>query len=272
MLVTKFAEYVWSDKQSRYIPVRKMSEKWTGSVALCKGASAAQNNLANSQASFYNTLQGDYGQQFAAQSNILSSLNNTLNPIIAAGPSQFGFSQGETNTLNSTAIQGTGQQYANASQALKQNQAAQGGGNSLLPSGVQSQQQQQLASSAANQTSNQLLGIQSAGYAQGNQNFNNAVGAEQGVAGLYNPAGYAGQATGAGSSAFNSATTVNNANNAASPWGILGGVLGGAAGAFGSSLTGGLSSLFSGGSLASASQPTGLGTQDPSLGLGYIGE
>jgi hypothetical protein len=251
MQITTKAEYIWSDKQSRHILVRKKSIIWIGPVAFAKGASAAQNNLANQQAGFYSALQGDYAQQFAGQNAILGTLTNTLNPIIAAGPNQFGFNAAETNNLNSQAIQGTGQQYNNAKQALGAQQAAAGGGNTLLPSGVQSQQQAGLASSAANQASNQLLGIQQAGYEQGHQQYESAIGQLGGVASQYNPEGYASQATGAGSAAANTANQITQENNAASPWGLVGGILGGAASGFASGFGGGLGKSFFNGSSSS---------------------
>lgn len=248
--------FQWSTTQDRYIRIREKSRPFIGQISLCKGASDQQTNLANSQASYYNTLTQDYGQQFQNQSNILSSLNNSLSPIINAGPNQFGFSTAETNTLNSQALQGTGQQYNNAQKALASQQAASGGGNVPLPSGVQSAQQANLASSAANQASGQLLGIQEAGYNQGRQNYQSALGAEEGVAGMYNPTGYAGQATGAGNAAFGSASQVAQMNNAASPWNIIGGALGGG-------LLGGLGNLdTTGGSSA--------GEQAGNFGLGAL--
>ena len=239
MLITTKAEYIWSTKQNKYLLVTRQSINWTKSVGLCKGASSAQSNLANQQSQFYNTLTSDYSQQFANQSNILGSLQKSLSPILAGGPNQFGYSTAQTNNLNSSAIQNTAQGYANASQALKQNQAAAGGGNTLLPNGAQSAQQGALASAAANNQSNQLLGIQQAGYQQGLQNFNNAVGQLGGVASQYNPTGFAGSANSAGGAAFNSATQVQQMNNQASPWNLVGGILGGVA----SGLTGGLTGL-----------------------------
>lgn len=232
MQITTRAEYVWSSKQDRYILLRKVSRPDNGRIAFCKGASAQQTDLGNSQQSFYQSLTSDYAQQFGSQNAILSTLQNSLNPIIAAGPNQFGFSTGETNTLNSQAIQGTGQQYSNASGALKAAQAAQGGGNSLLPSGVASQQQAGLASAGANQASNELLGIQQAGYTQGHQQYENAVSQEEGVAGLYNPNGLLGGVNSAGSAAGGTLNEINQENNAASPWGLIGGALGGIAGSF----------------------------------------
>lgn len=238
--------FQWSTTQDRYIRIREKSRPFIGQISLCKGASDQQTNLANSQASYYNTLTQDYGQQFQNQSNILSSLNNSLSPIINAGPNQFGFSTAETNTLNSQALQGTGQQYNNAQKALASQQAAAGGGNVPLPSGVQSAQQANLASSAANQASGQLLGIQEAGYNQGRQNYQSALGAEEGVAGMYNPTGYAGAANQGGGVANSEANTVAQLNNAASPWNIVGGILGGAAQAGLGFLTGGASTALGG--------------------------
>lgn len=246
MRITQKAEYVWSDKQSRYLLVKRVSSINRTEVALCKGASSAQTNLANSQSNFYNTLQTDYSTQFGQQSAILGSLQKTLSPIVNAGPNQFGFSAAQTNNLNSSAIQNTAQGYANASQALKENQAASGGGNTLLPNGAQSAQQGALASSAANNQSNQLLGIQQAGYQQGNANFNNAVGQLGGVAAQYNPTGFSNSATGAGNAAASEQNTITQENNAASPWNLVGGILGGAASAFGGGLLGGLGKNLAG--------------------------
>jgi len=254
-------EFVWSDKQDRYILLSKKSITWAGSVAFCKGASAAQEAQAQASANFTNTLTQDYSQQFANQSAILNTLNNSLAPIVAGGPNQFGFSGAETNNLNAQAIQGTGQQYANASKALGAQQAAQGGGNSYLPTGAQAAQKGALASSSANQASNQLLGIQQAGYQQGYNQYQSAIGQLGGVAGMYNPTGYAGQATSAAGQAFNAATQVQQMNNAASPWNVVGGILGGAVGAGLDAFTGGV-----GGSLAGGLFKSGNG--GPSTGGG----
>ena len=260
--ITRRADYLWSQKQNKYLLVRKLSSiSWTDQIAQMKGASSQQTQLADSQQQFYNTLSQDYSKQFASQNAILGTLQNTLNPIIQAGPNQFGFNAAETNNLNSQAIQGTGQQYNNAKKALASQQAAAGGGNTLLPSGVQSQQQAGLASSAANQASNQLLGIQQAGYEQGHNQYENAIGQLGGVASQYNPTGYAGSANNAGSSAFNSATEVQKLNAAASPWNMVGNILGGAAsiglgaltGGLGTAAGGALGGLFGGGGSSNSS-------------------
>lgn len=266
MRINTHIEFIWSDTQSRYILLRKKSINWTEGIALCKGASSQQTQLANQQQQFYGTLTNDYNQQFAQQSNILSSLNNSLQPIVQAGPNQYGFSGAETNALNSSAIQGGAQQYAAASKNLKENQAAQGGGNALLPSGVASQQAAQLSASAANNQSNNLLGIQQAGYAQGHQQYENAIGQLGGVASQYNPTGYAGSANQGGSSAYGSAQENNKENQAASPWNIAGGILGGVVNAGLGLATGGLSTAL-GGAMGGGSSSGSAG----SGGFGNIG-
>lgn len=266
MRISSRREYLWSARQNRYLLVRDVSSIIRTEVAGCKGASAAQDSLASSQTNFYNTLSSDYNTQFANQSSILGALNNSLNPIVAAGPNQYGFSGAQTAGLNAQAIQGTGQQYANASKALGAQQAAQGGGNSYLPTGAQGAQQAALASASASQASNELLGIQQVGYAQGNAQYNAAIGQLGSVASQYNPTGFAGQATGAGSAAASEQNLITQENNAASPWNLVGGILGGAASAGLDAFTGGL-----GGSLAGGLTGGGGGSSSGGSGNGSGG-
>lgn len=245
MDISVIREHLWSDTQQRYIIVRDVRRPFFGQLAFAKGASAQQTDLANSQQNFYNQLSSNYSQQFQNQNAILGTLQKSLNPIVNAGPNQYGFSAAETNNLNSQALQGTGQQYANASKALGQQQAAQGGGNSYLPTGAQAQQQSSLAAGAANQASNQLMGVKQAGYQQGYNQYQSAVGQLGGVAGMYNPNGVASGANSAGGVANSEANQVTQLNNAASPWNLVGGILGGAASAVTGGLTGDLGTAVS---------------------------
>jgi hypothetical protein len=123
--------------------------------------------------------------------------------------------------------------------------AARGGGNIALPSGAQSQVQEMIGTAAENQKSSALNTINLANYAQGRQNYFNAVGALAGVPGATENAltGAANAATGAGGSAMQGATAIQQANNS---WmGLLGGILGNAAQVGEGFATGGLS--FAGG-------------------------
>lgn len=207
-------------------------------VSLCKGASSQQDALAASQTDFYNTMTQDYKQQFADQNAILNTLDTSLKPIVEAGPNQYGFSTGETNDLNSQAIEGTAKQFNQAQRALQQQQAAAGGGNQYLPSGVNEQQKAELASAGANQESSELLGIKQAGYTQGANQYQSAIQQEEAAAKIYSPTEYSSSATGAGTAAANEANTISQENNAASPLSVLGGILGGATTAFAGGLGG----------------------------------
>lgn len=246
MKIKTFIEYQWGAEENRYILVREEGYEYKGPLELAKGATSQQNNLAASQTAFYNQMTADTNQQFSGQTAILNSLNKSFEPIISAGPSQYGFSQDETNDLNSQAIQGTAQQYNAAQKALQTQQAAAGGGNQFLPSGVNSQQSEELASSGANQTSSELLGIKQAGYQQGANQYQNAISAEEQAAGLYNPTSYSGAATSAGNAAAGELNTIQQENTAASPWTMVGGILGGAAQAGLGIATGGLSTALGG--------------------------
>jgi len=228
------AEYVWSDRQNRYILLRRSSIFWTGEVASCKGASGQQKTLADQQQAFYSTLMNDYEQQFTNQSSILGALRSSLQPIINQGVGQYGFTNAEDAAMRTQATAGTSGAYQAAKTASQEAQAAQGGGNQFIGSGVQAANQARLAQAAAQQEAGQQLGITEQGYAQGRQNYMNALGQMGGVAGMYNPSGYAGQATSAEQAAAQSAQQIAQMDNAASPMGMMGGMLGGAAqGAFG---------------------------------------
>lgn len=253
--------------------------RYRGPVARLKGASQAQVNLQNQQASFYQTMTQAYQTQFANQSAILAAISKTLQPIVTLGPSQYGFSPAEDTALRTQATEGTAAEYGAASRALGQAISSEpglskfspvaAGGETYIPSGARDQLTEQLLSSEALTKSNQQLGITEAGYQQGLQNYQFATGALGGVASQYNPLGYAGSATGAGSSAFNSATEVQKMNNAASPWGVVGGILGGVAGSFlgpvGASIGSSIGSKIGGGG-NSAGESTGTGETWENMG------
>lgn len=266
MRITTKAEYRWSD--ARYFLAR-----WEGvqlpdgsRIALCKGPSASEQSVANGQQSFANTLQGDYGTTFANQQSMLNNLSNSLTNTVQGGPGQYGYSAQEDTGLRTQADSGTAAAYRNAKQATGEAAAATGGGNAVLPTGASSEANEQLAQAAAQQQSNQQLGITNAGYQQGNANYNNALSNEEQVANLENPNATAGAANSGGENAFNSQNTVSTQKNASSPWNIAGGILGGAASAALGGLTGNPAGVLSG-----VSSMFGSGAP-PSIAAGGTGE
>ena len=242
---------------------------FSGRWADLKGPTTSQTQIAGAQANFFNTLSSSFNTMFAGQTGILQSLQSAFQPILAAGPNQFGFSPMELSVMKGQAVDTTAATFAANQAALNQALAARGGGTSFLPSGAQAQLQQQGYTAASQQESNLLNQITQAGYAQGRQNFLQAANVLGGAASMYNPTGFAGATTGAGQAAASTAGTIAQEKAAASPWGAIGGILGGAASAFMGNPQG-LLSMFQQGSQqgpgpTNLSYPTGadFGTPGP---------
>lgn len=258
--------YDWTGH--RYVVIAENTRLYLGPIALCKGASSEQKSLAASQQQLNATLTANYNQQFANQSAILSAVKAVYDPVLNAGPSQFGFAKPEETAYRTQASESTAQNYAQAGAAARERLAAAGGGNTFLPNGAKADMENRLAGAAAESESNKQLDITKAGFAQGRQNFENATNAEMSAAGMYNPLGYAGAATSSGKAAFDMATTIQNENG--SIWGAVGGLAGGLlgsiAGPIGASIgnkIGGFIGNTAGGGPSSAPQP---GLNDPGFG------
>ena len=177
------------------------------------GASSQQTQIEAAQAKFYDVLTSQYQTIFGESQGILKTLTASFEPILAAGINQQGFSPAELQNLQSMATTGTGQTYAKAEENLANIQAAEGGGNAYVPSGAKSQERLQLASSAAESEAGIQSNITASNYATGRANYLQAAGLLGGVASQYNPAAFAGAATGAGSAAAQTANEITQANN-----------------------------------------------------------
>jgi hypothetical protein len=217
------------------------------------GPSHQQEQLAGQATSFASTLQSNYNTQFSNQSDVLSKLNQTMSPILAAGPNQQGYSPQELSTLNSRAISNAGGTYKNAAQAVG-GQLAGRGGDSGLTSGVDAQIKAGLASSAAGNASNALNTIQTNNYDVGRDNFYKAAGAQQTLAKLYDPNATGDLANSEGQAAFGEVTKVQDEKNqeqqaiAGGIESIAGIALTGGAGAMGGGgLQGAMTAIASGG-------------------------
>lgn len=161
-------------------------------------------------------LQQEQQQAYGENQSILSKLTAAYAPIVAAGPSQEGYSAAEKTNLNTQATEGTASGYAAAQKDMAENQAAQGGGNSSLPSGAATAEQGDLASKALNQEGNLKNQILTNDYTQGNENYKSATSGLLGVAAENNPVGYANAETASGSAASNTANQI--AQNSNSLW------------------------------------------------------
>lgn len=233
------------DNPEEYAIIKKVGYEYKGPVALACGSTSQQNQIAQSQQNFMNQAQQQATSVFGSSSSVFNSLMSTFAPIVAAGPSQQGFSQQELANLNSQAITQTGQSYKNAKEALGEAESAQGGGTVALPSGANVGANLSLTENAANQTANELGQITQANYQQGQQNYQNAVQGELAAPGVFNPATSALNAgTSAGTAAANTANQIAQENNSwvSAVTGALGGIAGAAVGGGGilSNITKGL--------------------------------
>jgi hypothetical protein len=197
---------------------------WLSAKPLNK-ATQEEKDLEKSQAAFYTTMQQDYAQQFGAQSAITKSLSTAFEPILQAGQGQYGYTPAEDTALRTGSSDSFAQANKNAQLALGDQLASEGGGNMFLPSGAAQQLKAQLLTSNSEAAATDQNNITTAGYQQGNVNFQNAAAALSGNAQILNPAAFSSSANTAGSNASDSAQAIQKANDS---WmGILGGALGG---------------------------------------------
>lgn len=175
-------------------------------------ASGAQNTVQNEDIATMQQYNQEQAQQYANQQALYKSVTSVLQPILNAGPSQQGYSAAELSNLNATAVEGTAENYQNAAKAVNEQIAGEGGGEEL-PTGGQQQLKEEVATSAAGQESTEESQIESADYAQGNANFQNAEQGELAVASGEDPIGYANANVSAENAAGNEANAVASENN-----------------------------------------------------------
>lgn len=196
------------------------------------GATSAQTTLQDEQMQELQQYDAMMQQQYANQQAIYKQVNSVLQPIIAKGPSQEGFSTDEKNVLNAQAVEGTAENYSEASRALNEKLAAAGGGNIPVTTGQGTELQAEMAASAAQTESSEETGVKEADYQQGYSEFENAENGELAIAAGDNPLGWAGATTTAGEAAGTTASQIAAENNS---W--INAALG-AAGSIGSAVVG----------------------------------
>jgi hypothetical protein len=173
------------------------------------GPSAAQENLSDEQAAFYQQATTQSQQTYAEDQKLQQQFAAIYDPILAKGPNQQGFSTQELQGLDAQAVEGTAENYQGAAKAVNEHLAAEGGGSNPLPSGASAELQEEVANSAAGQESSEENQINQANYAQGYSEFEGATGALESEEGNLNPVGYENAATGAGSAAESTMKDIN---------------------------------------------------------------
>lgn len=179
------------------------------------GPTQTQENLQAEQADFYKSAIAESAAVFGQQQELQQQIEGVFMPILKMGPSHMGFNQQELDVLNASAVEGTAENYQQASKALTAKLAAQGGGNVPGLTGAQEQLEEELAQGSAQEEARQQTQILESGYQQGYQEFSDASRAIAGVSDQLSPTSYMGQATGAGSAA---ATTANQIAQEQGSW------------------------------------------------------
>jgi hypothetical protein len=197
-------------------------------------------------------------QRFADQSTLLSDINASLSPIVAAGPEQTGFSAEELAAKNTAAINNAAAANRNAQQAAGNVIAGQGGGaGSGIESGVQQAIKAGISSTEAGNLANQQNEIVQQNYDVGRSNYKTALAGEQALSGDYNPEAFNQEAQAGLSSSFSEANQINTQQQAAGK-----AILSAGAGLLNSTITpfvtGGISNVLSGGSQAGSETGGGV--------------
>lgn len=206
--------------------------KWISPVKFInKNDQAADANQA-AQTAFYNTLTANYNSDYSQFEGATESLQSTLQPIISAGPGQYGYDPTEDAAIRGSALNADAASAQNAQVATQEQITAQNDGASLTPTGAMDELRQQGDVAAAQKTATDQNAITQAGYAAGNTNYTNALSGEENVLGLMNPSNFAGAATSGGNAATGSVNAATNAAEASDSWmTMVGGALGGVTGA-----------------------------------------
>ena len=180
---------------------------------LC-GATGAQKQSQANEMKVSNLLTSDFQQIFGDNENILKSITGALEPVVNAGPNQYGFNAAEDSAMRTQATDTLAAAGRNATNSVRSAVAANGGMN--LPSGSEAAIEGGLAEDQANKQAEAQLAVTKAGYDTGRANFFGAEGALASAPGaLENPATAAGGAAeGAATSAMQGATDIANAQNA----------------------------------------------------------
>jgi hypothetical protein len=172
------------------------------------GPSASQENLESEQAAFYAQGIQQAETTFGEQQQLLSQIKGVYDPILAAGPSQEGFSAAEKSKLDAGVVDTTATNYKNAAKAVGESEAGLGGGDNPIPTGAQDELKEDVALSSGEEESREENQVDEADWQQGEHNFEDATAAEENVSGQYNPIGESTAATGAGNAASTTASAI----------------------------------------------------------------
>lgn len=181
---------------------------------MCGGPSDTEISEQHELASFSSMLKSNYSTLFAEQKGVLDTINNSINPILTAGPNAHGMSGAELAARQATAVATSGAAAQQAEQAARLYSAGRGGGaTSGVMSGIDAQIQGTIASQGAQAEASRLNQITAEDFQLGRENFWRAEGGASALAGELSPnAAMSGSLSG-GQAAFGEAKTMADQSN-----------------------------------------------------------
>jgi hypothetical protein len=172
-------------------------------MCLGVGAPGGVKTITNEQGAAYGTAIDQAKAEFGDASTVFNDLMTSMSPIVKAGPLQMGETAQQASAINAATIDQTAAQYKNAATAVRSSEAARGGGNVALPSGVNIATEEALAEAGAQQESTGLRENLQANYELGNKNWQFATSTLEKAPGVFADANQAtGEATTAGKEAL----------------------------------------------------------------------
>lgn len=176
------------------------------------GATGQQIQLQQEQMDAYQQSQDMLRQEFGNQQAIYGPMAAKFKSIFEAGPSQKGFSAGESQDLETQVIEGTAGNYANAAKAVNEHIAAEGGTGGMA-NGAADQLRLETANSAAQEKTREETQLTEANYATGRQQWQQAATGLLDIAAGQNPVNYENASTAAGGAASNTADDIAKEQN-----------------------------------------------------------
>ena len=135
------------------------------------GTHGSEHAAAAQQDSFTKSMLSQAKTVFGADNGVFNTMKNAYSELLAAGPSQQGFSAAQQSAMNASAITTGANQTRFVEARLGNQQAAAGGGNAPNASGIGAGDRAAVAEAMAGQTASELNKIQQENYAQGNKNW-----------------------------------------------------------------------------------------------------
>jgi hypothetical protein len=181
-------------------------------MAMC-GPSSAETIAQGETESLSRLMAANYQERFQQQGDLLSRLNLSLQPVLAGGPEQQGFSAEELAAKNTSAINSAAAANRNAQQVAG-NEIAGQNNTSGLESGITRAIKAGISTNVGNELANAQNTIVQQNYDTGRANYKTALAGSEALSGEYNPAQFGSEAQSGLATSFGEADKINTQQQA----------------------------------------------------------